>query len=287
MAWNNSTIQASQNISNNTYSSDDYGQENIAVKVTKFILYAFVFVVGFGGNSIVIWMTICKKKVTRTFHNLLLCNLAIADISLLAINLPFRLAYQENNYVWPFESVLCRIIPSFMYLFLTLSSLTLITLSLERCRKINSSTVTKDTVTNFHILLVSLLWVASSVVTLPLFIFLTVVHRNGNPVCSDIWPSKIFEKAYFTVLFVVEFFIPTIVMIFVYANVGIILRRSHGKLRKLGLFKKKNKHRKVRMLECIRENLSVAWKFQDRCKKSMSDDHACCHAYFDMHFFIL
>ncbi len=220
------------------------GQETLAVKIIKFVLYALVFIVGFGGNSIVIWIMIRKKKA-RTFHNLLLCNLAAADIALLSINLPFRLAYQENNYVWPFGQLLCKVIPMFTYLFLTASSLTLVAISYERYRTISSLSVVNESVSLSRKLQVVFLWAISCLITLPLNLFLNVVNRKGKPVCTDTWPSETLEKAYFTALFIIQFLLPTIVMLVIYINVAMILRETRFNLRRLGLLNNRNKHRRV------------------------------------------
>ncbi|XP_028414100.1 somatostatin receptor type 2-like [Dendronephthya gigantea] len=225
-------------------------QEVLAVKIIKFVLYALVFIIGFGGNSIVIWIMF-KKKKARTFHNILLCNLAAADIALLSINLPFRLAYQENDYVWPFGQFLCKVIPMFTYLFLTASSLTLVAISFERYRTIRSVKVISEVVSTPRKLQVVLLWVVSCVITLPLNIFLNVVHHKGRPVCTDVWPSETLEKAYFTGLFIIQFLLPTIVMVVLYIKVGMILRATRFKLRRLGLLQNRNRHKKTIRMICI------------------------------------
>jgi hypothetical protein len=237
---NNSSLPSFSRYSN----SSAPGQETLTVKIIKFVLYALVFIVGFGGNSIVIWIMISRKKA-RTFHNILLCNLAAADIALLSINLPFRLAYQENNYVWPFGQFLCKVIPMFTYLFLTASSLTLVAISCERYRTITSLTVVKETVSLFRKLQVVFLWVISCLITLPLNIFLNVADRKGKPVCTDIWPSETLEKAYFTALFVIQFLFPTIVMVVIYIRVAMILRQTRYNLRQLGLLNNTKRHRRV------------------------------------------
>lgn len=229
-------------------SSPVYGnvpEEILSVKIIKFLLYAAVFVVGLGGNCIVIWIMITKNK-TRSFHNLLLCNLAAADIALLCINLPFRLVYQENDYVWPFGTFLCKLIPMFTYLFLTASSLTLVAISYERHRKISSLEVNNEPVTRWAKLLIVVLWVVSFLTTLPLNIYLDVVPgRTGEPLCTDIWPSVVLEGSYFLFLFLVQFLLPSVVMVVMYFRVGLILRRAHSKLSSFGLENLANRNRKV------------------------------------------
>lgn len=219
--------------------------EIMPVKIIKFLLYALVFVIGFGGNCVVICITVGKQKA-RNFHNMLLRNLAVADIAFLSINLPFRLAYQENNYVWPFGRSFCKIIPMFTYLFLTASSLTLVAISYERYRNISSLSAQSEPSTPCAKLMIALLWAVSYVPILPFHIFLDVVkNKEGRPVCTDIWPSPLLEKLYFLFLFVLQFLLPTIVMVVVYIRVGTILKKAHLKMATFGLTNAANRNLKV------------------------------------------
>lgn len=44
-----------------------------------------------------VFRIVVKRRRLRTVSNMFICNLAAADISVLTVNLPFRLAYQENS----------------------------------------------------------------------------------------------------------------------------------------------------------------------------------------------
>lgn len=191
--------------------------ETLPVKVIKLICYALVFVIGVFGNALVFRMVLRRRKL-QTVSNYLICNLAAADIAVLTVNLPFRLAYQENSYVWPFGSFLCKIIPMLTYLFITASSATLVVMSLDQHRAVLHPLKKRLTITQTKIVMV-LVWFISALITLPLNFSLGVIYRQGNPVCTDIWPSLKFEQVYFVLLFTVQFLFPMSIITTFYTHV--------------------------------------------------------------------
>ena len=94
---------------------------NISVNVTEqrsqldFVLFGIVVPVLFGlitlvgtlGNSLVIYVILSENRM-RTVTNLLLLNLAFADLSFVLICPPFT-AHQFATSVWPFGDVVCKL----------------------------------------------------------------------------------------------------------------------------------------------------------------------------------
>lgn len=198
--------------------------ETLPVKVIKLICYTLVFVIGVFGNAMVFRMVLRRRKL-QTVSNYLICNLAAADIAVLTVNLPFRLAYQENSYIWPFGSFLCKIIPMLTYLFITASSATLVVMSLDQHRAVLHPLKKRLTITQTKIVMV-LVWFVSALITLPLNFFLRVIHRQGNPVCTDIWPSLKFEQVYFVLLFILQFLLPMSIITTFYTHVCLKLNST-------------------------------------------------------------
>ena len=197
---------SSANMSEGVSTKSPFPTENMAFKAFKLTCYSMVFLVGVVGNILVFRMVLRRRKL-QTVSNYLICNLAAADIAVLMINLPARLAYQENAYVWPFGAFLCKIIPMLTYLFITASSATLVLMTFDQHRAVVYPLKRRFTITKTK-LAIFLIWVFSALVTSPLNFALELVHRAGMPVCTDVWPSDTFEKVYFVVLFVVQFVIP-------------------------------------------------------------------------------
>lgn len=196
--------------------------ETLPIKITKLVCYALVFIIGVIGNALIFRMVVRRRKL-QTVSNYLICNLAAADIAVLTINLPFRLAYQENSYIWPFGWFLCKIIPMLTYLFITASSATLVIMALDQHRAVVHPLKKRITVTQTKIV-IGVVWFVSALITLPLNFFLQLVDRNGRLVCTDIWPSLKFEQCYFVLLFFLQYLLPMSVIIVFYSHVCLHLK---------------------------------------------------------------
>lgn len=198
--------------------------ETLTIKVIKLICYAMVFLIGVVGNALVFRMVVRRRKL-QTVSNYLICNLAAADIAVLTINLPFRLAYQENAYIWPFGWFLCKIIPMLTYLFITASSATLVVMAVDQHRAVVHPLKKRITITQTKIV-IGIVWFISAIITLPLNFYLQIVYdKSGHPVCTDVWPSVLFEQCYFVLLFFLQYLLPMSVITAFYSHVCLNLKQ--------------------------------------------------------------
>lgn len=201
-------------------------RESEGLRIFKLLCYIIVFIVGTIGNSLVVWLV--AKRRLRARYNYFLANLAIADLAVVAINLPFRLAYQENDYEWPFGFLICKIIPPLTFTFTTASSAFLMAVSFERYHALVNPL--KGKVTRLQLkLAVIFIWFLSFIVTLPLNTFMKVEIKRRKVVCTDSWPSLLFEQLYFSFLFVIQFAFPLVMMLGVYMR--IICKMNNNQLR--------------------------------------------------------
>ena len=96
---------------NSTATSLDSGflRENLSIRAVKLILYGLIFITGITGNMLVC-LVVCRQRKLRTSTNFYIVNLAMADLAVLILCIPFDVTVQENSYVWPFGKFLCHII---------------------------------------------------------------------------------------------------------------------------------------------------------------------------------
>jgi hypothetical protein len=71
------------------------------------LLFGSITLVGVTGNSLVLYAILSRDRM-QTVTNLLLLNLAIADITFVLVVPPFT-AYQFATASWPFGDLLCRL----------------------------------------------------------------------------------------------------------------------------------------------------------------------------------
>ena len=197
-------------------------EEALSFKVFKITFYSLILLLCLVGNSMVVFV-VCRTKRMRIPSNLLILNLALCDLVTPITSIPFDLALEENDYVWPFGRVLCKTLWPLATLSATSASLTLAFISLDRYRVIMhpfrqrlSSKQVKYAIGIIHLL--SLLFVS------PYIYFLDLVGLK----CVEKWPAFTYRQAYTVVLFVVQYGIPLAFMSVMYTITLSNLRLSSG-----------------------------------------------------------
>ncbi|XP_029710630.1 octopamine receptor 2 [Aedes albopictus] len=204
-------------------------------------LYAVIFLFSVVGNLLVI-LTLAQNKRMRTVTNVYLLNLAISDLLLGVFCMPFTLVGQVLR-KFIFGSLMCKLIPYFQAVSVSVAVWTLVAISLERyfaiCRPLSS----RRWQTQFHAYkMIALVWLVSFLVNSPLCYIqrLQPVHRlrsatstaNGlsnviaigtdstQPMkCREMWPDKSYERAYVLFLDAGLLCFPLITMGFSYSMI--------------------------------------------------------------------
>uniref|UniRef100_A0A8W7PWJ4 G-protein coupled receptors family 1 profile domain-containing protein n=1 Tax=Anopheles coluzzii TaxID=1518534 RepID=A0A8W7PWJ4_ANOCL len=184
-------------------------------------LYAIIFLLSVVGNLLVI-LTLAQNKRMRTVTNVYLLNLAISDLLLGVFCMPFTLAGQVlRRFV--FGSVMCKLIPYFQAVSVSVAVWTLVAISLERyfaiCRPLSS----RRWQTQFHAYkMIGLVWTVSFLANSPLGYvqrLLPVGRSTGQMKCREEWPSPAWEKAYVLFHDVGLLFLPLLTMGFAYSMI--------------------------------------------------------------------
>ncbi|XP_053678037.1 uncharacterized protein LOC128728435 [Anopheles nili] len=187
-------------------------------------LYAIIFLLSVVGNLLVI-LTLAQNKRMRTVTNVYLLNLAISDLLLGVFCMPFTLAGQVlRRFV--FGSVMCKLIPYFQAVSVSVAVWTLVAISLERyfaiCRPLSS----RRWQTQFHAYkMIALVWTLSLLANSPLCYVqrlqpvLRVGRTTGQMKCREVWPDRVSEKAYVLFHDVGLLFLPLLTMGFAYSMI--------------------------------------------------------------------
>ncbi|KAL4648767.1 neuropeptide Y receptor type 2-like [Arapaima gigas] len=165
--------------------------KDLSVQITLIAAYSLIILLGLTGNSLVIYM-IVRYRNMRTVTNFFIANLAVADLMVDSLCLPFTLVYTLLD-EWKFGAVLCHLVPYAQALSVHVSILTLTVIALERHRCIV-----------FHLdqrfsrrssfAIIALTWAAAAVLAGPLAIFREYRHEEipsinlHIAVCSEKWP---------------------------------------------------------------------------------------------------
>ena len=176
-------------------------------KVTMPTLFGLIVFFGILGNLLVIYVILAKRKL-RTITNLLLLNLALADVSFLF----FCGSFTVVNYAlteWPLGDVVCRIIQYLLYVTAYVNVYTLVAVSAVRYVSVvyGASSRFLQQKRNIVIVIISI-WVVFIVAKIPI----VIVHGISCDETSDriqcIISGKINGQNLFATFFVFAYALP-------------------------------------------------------------------------------
>ncbi|XP_046877080.1 neuropeptide Y receptor Y7 [Hypomesus transpacificus] len=165
--------------------------KHLWVQITLITAYSLIILLGLVGNALVIYM-IVRFRNMRTVTNFFIANLAVADLLVDTLCLPFTLVYTLLD-EWKFGAVLCHMVPFAQALSVHVSILTLTVIALERYRCIVFHLGQRLTWRS-SFLIMALTWTLSSILAGPLAIFREYRYEEipsinlRFAVCSEKWP---------------------------------------------------------------------------------------------------
>lgn len=101
------------------------------LQVTEYTIFSAVFLVSVTGN-ILVCLVIFKTPRMRTTRNYLLVNLAMSDLTVSLLCIPFDVVLKITHPHWPLGAAMCNILWPGMTLVTNCSSATLAAISLDR-----------------------------------------------------------------------------------------------------------------------------------------------------------
>lgn len=101
------------------------------LQTVEYTIFAIVFLVSVVGN-ILVCLVIFGTPRMRTTRNFLLVNLAVSDLTVALLCIPFDVALKITEPHWPLGAAMCNLLWPAMTLVTNSSSSTLATISLDR-----------------------------------------------------------------------------------------------------------------------------------------------------------
>ncbi|CAF0929624.1 unnamed protein product [Brachionus calyciflorus] len=219
--------------------------------VLFFISILTVALIGLIGNIVVIIVYTFDKSL-RSFTNYFFVNLSIVDILIVLVCLPVGLLDLLMEGAWILGEIACKLEFFIEAVLISVSSLTLISISIERFyaifQPIHMNTLMSK---KLSIIVLVMLWIISIIFSSP-FIFNTVyrtdVAQNSSVSYCYNDRSYLFPKIYSSIFISVFVFIPSIILSIVY--ISLIhkiksLNRCHLLARQLNVQKKKRQYSSI------------------------------------------
>uniref|UniRef100_A0A3Q2DUG1 Gastrin/cholecystokinin type B receptor n=1 Tax=Cyprinodon variegatus TaxID=28743 RepID=A0A3Q2DUG1_CYPVA len=199
-------------------------------QTVRIILYSLIFLLSVVGNTLIIAVLLRNRRM-RTVTNLFLLSLALSDLMVSLVCIPFTLIPNlMRDFI--FGIGICKLVMYFMGVSVSVSTFNLVAISLERYSAICNPLTSRAWQTKSHaIKVITATWVVSFILMLPYPISSTLkpftrLNNSTGHMCRLVWPNEIIQQSWYVSLLLILFLIPGIVMMTAYGLISLELYRG-------------------------------------------------------------
>ncbi|XP_076858017.1 cholecystokinin receptor isoform X2 [Brachyhypopomus gauderio] len=235
---NNTVLNGTANLSLELVTNGTCGDELLIPKAkssrpkemdsVRILLYSLIFLLSVFGNLLIIVVLVVNKRM-RTMTNTFMLSLAVSDLMMAVFCMPFTLIPNLlGDFI--FGAAMCKIVAYLMGISVSISTLSLMAVAIERYNAICNPLKSRAWQTRSHAYrVIALTWVLSFFIMTPYPVFSTLIsYTKPNNLtahmCRHDWPKEQVNQAWCILLLFVLFFIPGVVMIVAY---GLISRELY------------------------------------------------------------
>ncbi|KAM9392753.1 chemokine-like receptor 1 [Pholidichthys leucotaenia] len=187
------------------------------------VISVVIFLLGFSGNALVIWISGFKMK--RTVNTTWYLSLALSDFVFCTF-LPFSITHMVME-EWIFGDFMCKLVPAIMFVNMFSSIFLLVIISVDRCVSVifpvwaqNQRTVRKASV------VVALAWLCAIALSIPSVIFRKTDSHMYWTICFNHYTAQHSFTIIAVSRFLAGFVVPFIIIIICYSIIILKLRTN-------------------------------------------------------------
>lgn len=213
------------NKTNETFHEYGLNGVSLAVTILLAVLYGTISVMSVIGNGLVI-LVIAKNKKMQTVTNIFIANLAVADVAIGLLSIPFQFQAAILQ-TWVLPYFMCSLAPFVQALSVNISVFTLAVIAIDRYSAVIYPL--KPNISKFtaHVV-IAITWLVGILSSLPMAVFLQVTQEYDSsthsvkPFCSPHWPKNVphFGQIYQLYLVLVQYFFPLLIISYAYFRIG-------------------------------------------------------------------
>lgn len=227
----NSTYDSDSNATKipGSFDAEAFVEVPNAVAAVMHIMYFSVSVLAIGGNGLVCYIIIAHRRM-RSVTNFFILNLAVGDILMAILCIPFGFVSNLLLQYWPFGAAMCVIVSYAQAVSVFVSAYTLISISIDRYIAILYPLRLRMTKLQAKLIIV-VVWIVSLITPLPTAILSRLelhpasTKNSETPryVCMEAWQNPQQRYHYSMALMVLQYFFPLTVLLFTYSRIGIVV----------------------------------------------------------------
>ncbi|XP_043212237.1 RYamide receptor-like [Amphibalanus amphitrite] len=220
---------ASRNISTSEFRHWNCGQFDPIIKtsfdVVILVSYISIMIVSLVGNTLVCYIVLSSARM-RTVTNYLITNMAVGDLLMTLLCVPFTFSSVLLLQHWPFGATMCWLVSFTQAVSVFVSAFSLIAISVDRYRAIIYPL--RPRVTRQHArLFILLIWLLAIGTCVPIAVTSRLwqpPHRrfilNDLYVCDEHWQQGSREQ-YSMAVMALQYFLPVLVLMYTYGRIAL------------------------------------------------------------------
>lgn len=238
---------------------------NRIVQSCFILIYILIFVMGVFGNVLVCFV-VFRNKLMQSVTNLFITNLALSDILLCILAVPFTPIYTFLRR-WIFGTILCHLVPYAQGVSVYISTLTLTAIAIDRFFVIIYPFQQRMRLIAC-IAIILIIWTVSLMLTVPYGLYMQVARLNFTGeyecYCEEDWPTEHYRKVYGSITTTLQFVLPFLIVSMCYICVSIRLNdraktKPGAKTTKKEELERDRKKRTNRMLIAMVAVFGLSW----------------------------
>ncbi|XP_071107655.1 substance-K receptor-like [Haliotis cracherodii] len=196
-------------------------------RVTLIMLYTITSVAAVIGNTLAIVIFV-KGHRSRTELRPFLINLAVADLIMAIICIPFTFTYQILE-KWIFSAPMCPIVSFLQQMAVTASVSTNMAVGVDRFFAITYPLKKRLTTSRSKYVIILIWFIAIALNIVQIIVGRTYEDADGSTHCKEEWPDpkEAWMKSYTLFIMFLTYFLPLTILTVTYSMVGRILWRRH------------------------------------------------------------
>ncbi|XP_013779266.1 RYamide receptor-like [Limulus polyphemus] len=193
------------------------------VQAIMYIMYAIISLAAIGGNGIICYIVLADQSM-RTVTNYFIVNLAVGDLLMAVLCIPFTFVVNLILHRWPFGTALCKIVTYAQAVSVFVSAYTMIAISVDRYIAIIKPL--RPRMTKFQAkLMIILVWLVALITPLPTVVVSSLVAARSSDSfhCTEVWNPPEQRYYYGMALMTLQYFLPLLVLIYTYARIAVVV----------------------------------------------------------------